>query len=229
MEGVVQGVGFRPFVYSLATRLGLAGWVGNDVDGVFAEVEGSADSVRKFLVLVEREAPPLARVERVTAQAMAPNGAGGFSIAPSDPSGRRRALVAADSATCTDCLAELADPGDRRFGYPFINCTNCGPRFTIVRDVPYDRPLTTMAGFAMCADCAAEYHDPADRRFHAQPVCCPACGPRLRLLDAAGDALTGDPLAGGALAGAVSALRQGQVLAVKGLGGTRTACPTPWR
>jgi hydrogenase maturation protein HypF len=223
VEGVVQGVGFRPFVYSLATRLGLAGWVGNDVDGVFAEVEGSADSVRKFLFLVEREAPPLARVERVTAQAMAPKGAGGFSIAPSDPSGRRRALVAADSATCADCLAELADPGDRRFGYPFINCTNCGPRFTIVRDVPYDRPLTTMAGFAMCADCAAEYHDPADRRFHAQPVCCPACGPRLRLLDAAGDALAGDALAGDALAGAVSALRQGQVLAVKGLGGYHLA------
>jgi hydrogenase maturation protein HypF len=218
VEGVVQGVGFRPFVYSLATRLGLAGWVGNDVDGVFAEVEGSADSVRKFLVLVEREAPPLARVERVTAQAMAPNGAGGFSIAPSDPSGRRRALVAADSATCADCLTELADLGDRRFGYPFINCTNCGPRFTIVRDVPYDRPLTTMAGFAMCADCAAEYHDPADRRFHAQPVCCPACGPRLRLLDAAGDTLAGD-----ALAGAVSALREGRVLAVKGLGGYHLA------
>jgi hydrogenase maturation protein HypF len=218
VEGVVQGVGFRPFVYSLATRLGLAGWVGNDVDGVFAEVEGSADSVRKFLVLVEREAPPLARVERVTAQAMAPNGAGGFSIAPSDPSGRRRALVAADSATCADCLTELADLGDRRFGYPFINCTNCGPRFTIVRDVPYDRPLTTMAGFAMCADCAAEYHDPADRRFHAQPVCCPACGPRLRLLDAAGDTLAGD-----ALAGAVSALREGRVLAVKGLGGYHMA------
>ena len=218
VEGVVQGVGFRPFVYSLATRLGLAGWVGNDVDGVFAEVEGAAESVRKFLDLVEREAPPLARVERVTARAIAANGAAGFSIAPSDPAGRRRALVSADSATCADCLAELADPADRRFGYPFINCTNCGPRFTIVRDVPYDRPLTTMAGFAMCADCAAEYHDPADRRFHAQPVCCPACGPRLRLLDSGGAQTAGDPLAG-----AVSALRRGQVLAVKGLGGYHLA------
>jgi hydrogenase maturation protein HypF len=218
VEGVVQGVGFRPFVYSLAMRLGLAGWVGNDADGVFAEVEGAAESVRTFLDLVEREAPPLARVERVTARAIAPNGAAGFSIAPSDPAGRRRALVSADSATCADCLAELADPANRRFGYPFINCTNCGPRFTIVRDVPYDRPLTTMAGFAMCADCAAEYHDPADRRFHAQPVCCPACGPRLRLLDSGGAQTAGDPLAG-----AVSALRRGQVLAVKGLGGYHLA------
>jgi hydrogenase maturation protein HypF len=233
VEGVVQGVGFRPFVYSLATRLGLAGWVGNDVDGVFAEVEGSAESVRTFLDLLEREAPPLARVERVTAQAMTPKGAAGFAIAPSDPAGRRRALISADSATCADCLAELADPRDRRFGYPFINCTNCGPRFTIVRDVPYDRPLTTMAGFAMCAECAAEYHDPANRRFHAQPVCCPACGPRLRLLSAAGtDATgtgptgigpTGTGSAGGPLAGAVAVLRSGRVLAVKGLGGYHLA------
>jgi hydrogenase maturation protein HypF len=218
VEGVVQGVGFRPFVYSLAARLGLAGWVGNDVDGVFAEVEGAAEAVRKFLVLIEREPPPLARIERVTAQPITPNGAAGFSIAPSDPTGRRRALVSADSATCADCLAELADPADRRLRYPFINCTNCGPRFTIVRDVPYDRPLTTMAGFAMCSDCAAEYHDPADRRFHAQPVCCPACGPQLRLLDSRGAPMAGDPLAG-----AVSVLRRGQVLAIKGLGGYHLA------
>jgi hydrogenase maturation protein HypF len=218
VEGVVQGVGFRPFVYSLATQLSLAGWVGNDVDGVFAEVEGTAEAVRRFLVLIERDAPPLARVDRVTAQAMTPAGTAGFSIAPTDRSGRRRALVSADSATCSQCLAELADPDDRRFGYPFINCTNCGPRFTIVRDVPYDRPLTTMAGFAMCADCAAEYHDPADRRFHAQPVCCPACGPRLRLVDPAGTEMAGD-----ALAGAGDVLRQGQVLAVKGLGGYHLA------
>jgi hydrogenase maturation protein HypF len=223
VEGVVQGVGFRPFVYSLATRLGLAGWVGNDVDGVFAEVEGPAESVQDFLESVQRDAPPLARVDRVTAEPMTPDGAAGFTIVPSDSTGRRRALVSADSATCADCLRELADPEDRRFGYPFINCTNCGPRFTIVRDVPYDRPLTTMAGFAMCAPCAAEYHDPANRRFHAQPVCCPACGPRLQLVDAHGaDLASADP-ADGPLTGAVQVLRHGHVLAVKGLGGYHLA------
>jgi hydrogenase maturation protein HypF len=218
VEGVVQGVGFRPFVYSLATRLGLAGWVGNDVDGVFAEVEGAAACVEQFLGLLETQAPPLARVDRVTAAALSPTGAAGFAIVASDRTGRRRALVSADSATCADCLAELADPADRRFGYPFINCTNCGPRFTIVTGVPYDRPLTTMAPFTMCAECAAEYHDPADRRFHAQPVCCPACGPRLRLLDTQHNELAGNPLAE-----AARLLAGGQVLAVKGLGGYHLA------
>jgi hydrogenase maturation protein HypF len=218
VEGVVQGVGFRPFVYSLATRLGLAGWVGNDVDGVFAEVEGPASGVKEFLGLLEAQPPPLARVDRVTAAAIAPSGARGFSIVASDHTGRRRALVSADSATCDECLAELADPADRRYAYPFINCTNCGPRFTIVTGVPYDRPLTTMALFAMCAACEAEYHDPANRRFHAQPVCCPACGPRLRLLDARGAEVAGNPLAE-----AARLLTGGQVLAVKGLGGYHLA------
>jgi len=224
VEGVVQGVGFRPFVYSLATRLGLTGWVGNDVDGVFAEVEGPAEQIRDFLAALERDAPPLAQVERVSAQPMSPDGRPGFAIVASDTAGRRRALVSADSATCADCLRELADPADRRFGYPFINCTNCGPRFTIVRDVPYDRPLTTMAGFAMCTACAAEYHDPANRRFHAQPVCCPACGPRLTLLAADGTGPPGpESTPDAALAGAVAALAAGQVLAVKGLGGYHLA------
>jgi hydrogenase maturation protein HypF len=218
VEGVVQGVGFRPFVYSVATRLGLAGWVGNDVDGVFAEVEGPAAVVKKFLVLLETQAPPLARVDRVTAAAIAPNGVPGFTIAPSDSRGQRRALISADCATCDDCLAELADPADRRFGYPFINCTNCGPRFTIVTGVPYDRPLTTMAPFAMCAACEAEYHDAADRRFHAQPVCCPACGPRLRLLGTDAMDVAGEPLVE-----AARRLAAGQVVAVKGLGGYHLA------
>src|SRR5580698_5000455 len=218
VEGVVQGVGFRPFVYSLATSLGLGGMVGNDADGVFAEVEGDPAMVEEFLAALARDAPPLARIERVTTSAMRPDGTTSFAIAPSQPGTRRRTLVSADTATCADCLAELADPGDRRFGYPFINCTNCGPRFTIVRDVPYDRPLTTMAGFGLCADCAAEYSDPADRRFHAQPVCCAACGPRLRLLDAAGSERVGDPIG---LAAAV--LAEGRVLAVKGLGGYHLA------
>ena len=218
VEGIVQGVGFRPFVYGLATRLGLGGLVGNDVDGVFAEVEGSPAAVETFLASLAADAPPLARVDRITTTAMPPDGTAAFSIAPSQPGPQRRTLVSADTATCPDCLAELADPDDRRHGYAFINCTNCGPRFTIVRDVPYDRPLTTMAGFAMCEACAAEYHAPSDRRFHAQPVCCPACGPRLALADAAGKPLPGEPLAA-----AAGLLRAGQVLAVKGLGGYHLA------
>ena len=188
VEGIVQGVGFRPFVYSLATGLGLRGFVGNDSDGVFAEVEGPVADISRFLLGLERDPPPLARIERVTATAMPPGGPAGFVIVASRAGGPRRTLISADSATCADCLRELADPADRRFGYPFINCTNCGPRYTIVRDVPYDRPFTTMAPFAMCEQCAAEYHDPGNRRFHAQPICCPACGPRLTLVPAgAGD------------------------------------------
>src|ERR1700761_5954760 len=197
VEGIVQGVGFRPFVYSLATRLGLSGLVGNDVDGVFAEAEGAPAAVAEFLRALEREAPPLARVERVTASAMAPAGAASFEIVASDRAGRRRTLIAADTATCADCLRELADPADRRFRSPFINCTNCGPRFTIVRDARYDRPLTTMAAFPMCEQCAAEYHDPADRRFHAQPTCCPACGPALSLLGPQGIAAPRELVASG--------------------------------
>jgi hydrogenase maturation protein HypF len=181
VEGTVQGVGFRPFVYSLATRLDLGGLVGNDAGGVFAEVEGTPAAISEFLAALERDAPPLAIIEKISTTSIPPNGAVSFSIVASESAGARRAAVPADSATCGDCLRELRDPRDRRFGYPFINCTNCGPRFTIIRDVPYDRPQTTMAGFEMCTRCAAEYHDPADRRFHAQPVCCPDCGPTLRL------------------------------------------------
>ncbi|HWN62509.1 MAG TPA: carbamoyltransferase HypF, partial [Streptosporangiaceae bacterium] len=219
VEGIVQGVGFRPFVYALATGLGLSGFVGNDVDGVFVEVEGPSAAVTEFLRKLERDPPPLARIERVTARRLTPNGDTSFAIAASGPvTQARRTLVSADTATCADCLRELADPDDRRYRYPFINCTNCGPRFTIVRDVPYDRPFTTMAPFAMCPACEAEYHDPADRRFHAQPTCCPACGPRLTLRDQAGNPLPGDPLTR-----AAELLKTGQILAVKGLGGYHLA------
>jgi hydrogenase maturation protein HypF len=218
VEGIVQGVGFRPFVHALASRLSLAGLVGNDARGVFVEVEGSAEAVERFLGALQREAPPLAVVERVSATRLAPTGAEGFAIASSRPGGERQALISPDTATCADCLRELADPADRRYRYPFVNCTNCGPRFTIIRDVPYDRAATTMAGFRMCADCAREYHDPADRRFHAQPVCCPACGPRLRLLDREGREAAGEPLAA-----AAALLREGRVVAVKGLGGYHLA------
>lgn len=218
VEGIVQGVGFRPFVYSLANRLGLAGRVHNDVNGVHIEVEGAHAGVEEFLTALERDAPALSAIERVTVVSGEPAGHSGFTIATSDPAGPRRALVSADTATCDDCLRELADPGDRRHRYPFVNCTNCGPRFTIVRGVPYDRLLTTMAGFGMCADCAREYHDPGDRRFHAQPTCCPACGPRLLLRDARGTELCGDPVSCAAVL-----LRAGRVVAVKGLGGYHLA------
>jgi len=266
VEGIVQGVGFRPFVYALASRLDLGGLVGNDADGVFAEVEGAPAAVSEFLRLLERDAPPLARVDRVRTRAMEPDGSAVFSIVASEPNGPgapRRALVSADMATCPDCLRELADPGDRRFGYPFINCTNCGPRFTIVRDVPYDRARTTMAGFTMCPACAAEYTDPGNRRFHAEPTCCPACGPALTLAGRPGTAVSYGTVAGSATAGsatdgsatdgsatdgsttdgsatdsagpagaraaadalaaAAALLREGYVLAVKGLGGYHLA------
>ena len=219
VEGVVQGVGFRPFVYALATGLGLTGLVGNDLDGVFAEVEGPEAAVAEFLDRLELQAPPLARIERVTTRALRPVRSASFVIAASESqTGLRRTLISADTATCADCLRELADPADRRHEYPFINCTNCGPRFTIVRDVPYDRPLTTMAPFTMCERCAAEYHDPADRRFHAQPTCCPACGPRLRLKNQLGLDHHENPIQA-----AVELLRGGRVLAVKGLGGYHLA------
>ena len=218
MEGTVQGVGFRPFVHGLATRLGLAGLVRNDAGGVVVEVEGDPERVAAFREALVRQAPPLAVVERVTVDATAPQGSTAFVIVPSSAEGDRRALVAPDVATCEDCLRELDDPADRRYRYPFVNCTNCGPRFTIVRDVPYDRPNTTMAGFPMCAECKEEYHDPTNRRFHAQPVCCPACGPSLRLLDAEGEPLAGDPVER-----AAELLLAGHVVAVKGLGGYHLA------
>jgi len=201
VEGTVQGVGFRPFVYALATGLGLTGLVGNDVDGVFIEVEGAPGAVREFLLRLEQDAPSLARIEQVRSRPVRPAGSASFTIAASGADGRRRTLIAADTATCADCLRELADPADRRYGYAFINCTNCGPRFTIVRDVPYDRAMTTMAEFPMCDRCAAEYHDPADRRFHAQPTCCPDCGPRLSLTSPSGASLAGTSPSGASLPG----------------------------
>ncbi len=214
VAGVVQGVGFRPFVHGLARRLGLSGHVGNDTKGVFIEVEGGEGAVDKFIEAVRGDPPPLAVVDRIHVESVPVVGDHDFVILDSDPSGDRQALVSPDMATCTDCLAELFDPADRRYRYPFVNCTNCGPRFTIVTDVPYDRPNTTMARFAMCEACRREYDDPADRRFHAQPVCCPACGPTLSFVGQRGD---------DALAAAVYALRTGQIVAVKGLGGYHLA------
>ncbi len=218
VEGVVQGVGFRPHVYRLALELGLAGWVLNDEHGVLLEVEGADAAVEAFLRRLPEEAPPLAVVERVGADSLPLAGETGFRIVESERRGEADALVSPDTTTCDDCLRELFDPADRRFRYPFLNCTNCGPRFTIVRGVPYDRRLTTMAGFRMCPACQAEYDDPADRRFHAQPNACPECGPRLRLLDRDGRAAGGEPLSA-----AVAALAEGRIVAVKGLGGYHLA------
>jgi hydrogenase maturation protein HypF len=238
VRGVVQGVGFRPYVYGLARELRLSGDVTNTADGVVAEVEGTAQDVDAFCARIGVQAPPLAVVQSVHHEPLAPRGVSGFTIAPSRPGGARRTLVAPDTATCADCLAELCDPADRRYRHPFITCTHCGPRFTIVTGLPYDRANTTMAGFPMCAACAREYADPADRRFHAQPVACHDCGPRLWLETAAGgptdvtaavdpvdpvdsvDALDGVDTVGAAR----ELLAAGAVLAVKGLGGYHLAC-----
>ncbi len=221
VEGTVQGVGFRPFAYRLAHELGLGGFVRNDARGVALELEGPDASIRAFLTRLEREAPPLAVLERVQTEWVKPQGAREFLILESAPGAGPDAPVTADTATCEDCLRELLDPADRRYRYPFINCTNCGPRFTIVRGVPYDRPLTTMSGFEMCPACRREYEDPGDRRFHAQPNACPVCGPQVSLLDASGSPLT---IAEEALREATAALRSGAILAIKGLGGYHLAC-----
>ncbi|MFF9016951.1 carbamoyltransferase HypF [Streptomyces sp. NPDC014870] len=226
VRGVVQGVGFRPFVHALAGRLRLSGHVTNTADGVVAEVEGDPEDVAAFCARLAPDAPPLARVDSVETAEVTPSGGSGFTIVPSRQGGAVRTLVPPDTATCDDCLAELADPADRRYLHPFITCTHCGPRFTIVTGLPYDRVHTTMAGFPMCPDCAREYADPADRRFHAQPVACPRCGPRLRLVTAPDGPHTasacdtdGDPVAV-----ARRMLAAGAILAVKGLGGYHLAC-----
>ncbi|WP_395292529.1 carbamoyltransferase HypF [Kitasatospora hibisci] len=220
VRGLVQGVGFRPFVFTLATELGLAGSVTNTGRGVLAEVEGRPEAVAAFCRRVAGDAPPLAQVASVEHEPLAPTGAVGFAIAPSRSDGPQLTLIPPDTATCADCLAELADPADRRYRHPFISCTNCGPRHTIVTGLPYDRANTTMAQFPMCRDCAREYRDPADRRFHAQPVACHACGPGLALVVPGLPTLDGEE----ALAEARRLLQAGAVLAVKGLGGYHLAC-----
>lgn len=218
VEGVVQGVGFRPFVYALATRRRLAGWVRNTASGVEIEVEGPRDALEAFLGDLRDERPPLAHIQRVREEDALPQGRDGFEIERSlDGDGFQP--VPADVATCPECLREIADLRDRRSGYPFTNCTNCGPRFTIIRTVPYDRPNTTMAGFTMCLRCRAEYERPGDRRFHAQPNACPECGPRLSLVDAGGKPLPGEPLVE-----ARRLLVDGRIVAIKGIGGFHLAC-----
>ncbi len=221
VSGQVQGVGFRPYVYRLATAMGLTGRVGNDASGATLEVQGPPGDVARFAERLPAELPPLAQIRHCDRELVAPiDGETGFAIGPSAGGEMADAQVTVDTATCADCLAELADPNDPRYRYPFINCTNCGPRYTIVRRIPYDRPNTTMAEFAMCPYCAGQYADPADRRFHAQPIACPACGPSCRLTDSRGrEFACDDPVAE-----AAARLAAGKIVAVKGLGGYHLAC-----
>ena len=217
VRGVVQGVGFRPFVYRLAREQALSGFIGNDTDGVRMEVEGAGASLDSFLRRLREEAPPLARVDAVAWEPLAATGESGFRIVHSESRGQVSTGIPADAATCADCLRELLDPADRRYRYPFLNCTNCGPRYTITRRIPYDRPQTSMACFAMCAACQAEYDDPENRRFHAQPNACPLCGPRVWLLRTADqrESAAGED----AVEQTIQMLAAGEVVAIKGIGG----------
>ncbi len=220
VRGIVQGVGFRPFVYRLAREHGLGGWVLNSTQGVVIEVEGERGGIERFLGQLQAEPPPQAVIERVETSLLPPVGYSSFVIEASRD-GSEFVLISPDICICGDCLRELRDPGDRRYRYPFINCTNCGPRFTIINDIPYDRPKTTMRVFAMCPDCDREYHDPADRRFHAQPNACPVCGPRVTLAvnGAAPPQAPDEPIES-----ARRLLAEGAIVSVKGLGGFHLAC-----
>ncbi len=220
IQGVVQGVGFRPFIFSLAEAQSLTGWVRNTSAGVEIEVDGSPSALDTFIASLRTNAPPLARIDSMEVETCDPGLHPDFTILPSKSFADVSQPISPDVSLCVDCRRELYDPTNRRFRYPFINCTNCGPRFTIIQDIPYDRPKTTMAPFAMCTECAAEYHDPRDRRFHAQPVACPDCGPQIWLEE------NGVRLAAReeALHAARQLIREGKILAVKGLGGFHLAC-----
>jgi hydrogenase maturation protein HypF len=221
ITGIVQGVGFRPFVYGLATRLDLKGWVRNTSAGVEIEVDGERGILDVFTRALRNEAPPLSQIDELTASYVAANGYRSFDIVHSASVEGAFQPISPDVAICNDCLHELFDPNDRRYRYPFINCTNCGPRFTIIKDIPYDRPKTTMAGFVLCPDCGKEYKDPTDRRFHAQPIACPVCGPKVWLETKDERRKTEDD---DAIIETRRLLAEGKVLAIKGLGGFHLAC-----
>jgi hydrogenase maturation protein HypF len=238
IRGVVQGVGFRPFVYNLAERFGLSGWVLNNSAGVEIQAQGSREAVEAFVCALCDEAPPLSHIESLETQEAPIQSYDHFEIRHSERQEGRYQLISPDMATCPDCLRELLDPDDRRYRYPFINCTNCGPRFTIIADIPYDRPSTTMRAFVMCPDCQREYDDPRDRRFHAQPNACPVCGPELKLVRGPQLQVSGSDAASAAshletlnlkpeidtISQAAAMLQSGAVLAIKGLGGFHLAC-----
>ncbi len=223
ITGVVQGVGFRPFVYSLARRLDLTGWVRNTSAGVDIELDGPKEVLEAFTNSIADEAPPLARIDELLVTSREPDGFSEFEIIHSEAIEGAFQPISPDVCVCADCLRELFDPADRRYRYPFINCTNCGPRFTIIEDIPYDRPYTTMAPFELCADCDAEYRDPLDRRFHAQPVACPVCGPQV-WLESANYPENARHSADDAIKEARRLLQDGMIIAVKGLGGFHLAC-----
>jgi len=220
IAGVVQGVGFRPFVFKLAKEYGLAGYVVNTSRGVEIEVEGPVELLDAFVTALPERSPPQAEILTLTSEPLPPLGDSTFRIDHSRAVGRAATLIAPDLALCSDCLRELFEPGNRRYLYPFINCTNCGPRYSIVTGIPYDRPSTAMSKFAMCAECRREYDDPADRRFHAQPNACPDCGPRVVLVDRAGGKIAESALA---IEKSVDSLRNGEIIALKGLGGFHLA------
>jgi len=220
VRGIVQGVGFRPFVYGLAVKHNLKGWVYNTSEDVKIEVEGAAEAIKQFERELETEAPPLAHIENVTIEYHPPLGYKNFEIRHSQAQEGKYQLISPDVATCQACLGELLNPEDRRYRYPFTNCTNCGPRFTIIEDMPYDRPKITMRYFQMCPQCQAEYDNPLDRRFHAQPNACPQCGPQVELVDNQGNLITGS----NPVAAASQLLKEGKIVAIKGLGGFLLAC-----
>jgi hydrogenase maturation protein HypF len=220
ITGVVQGVGFRPAVARIAAEFGLSGWVYNDAGSVHCEFEGTQDLIDAAVAALRDRPPPMARLDSLSVVALDPCGADGFQIVESRAADGSRTLVPPDVAACADCLREMRDPADRRYRHPFITCTNCGPRYTVITDLPYDRPATTMAGFPMCPACSVEYHDPADRRFHAQTIACADCGPRLSW-SANGESAGGDPISA-----AVAALKDGMIVAIKGIGGYHLACRT---
>jgi hydrogenase maturation protein HypF len=216
IRGAVQGVGFRPFVYRLAAEIGVHGWVSNTTNGVFIEAEAPKESLDRFLLRLQSEKPPRASIQSMESSFLDPVGFVSFEIRKSDDTGAKTVLILPDIATCPDCLKDVFDPANRRHLYPFTNCTNCGPRFTIIEALPYDRPNTSMNRFTMCADCQREYEDPLDRRFHAQPNACPTCGPHLELWDLDGYTLASDDEA---MLKTCQAIREGRIAAVKGLGG----------
>jgi hydrogenase maturation protein HypF len=220
VRGRVQGVGFRPFVFQLADTYQLSGTVQNNMDGVKIHLEGEAESIQAFLSDLKNKAPRLAKINEILVNETILQGAANFTIIPSERSGTSMLVIPIDSAVCEECLKEMNDPADFRYVYPFINCTQCGPRYTIIEELPYDRTYTSMKTFPMCEHCRSEYEDPTNRRHHAQPIACPKCGPKARLLSASGVEIDSE----NPITEAIKQLKEGKIIAIKGLGGYHLSC-----